>query len=186
MLNTLANTDHSVFYFFYNFSGQSRLVDTLIIFCGEYLIYLVVLFIFWHAYRMWRRNGLKALIPYVEAAIAVVIARGVLVPLIHVFYDRVRPLLALSLSHNLIVDSGASFPSGHTIIMFALATAIYFYDRRFGWFLFVLGALVGIGRVAGGVHYPTDILGGAILGIIVGWLVYSISKKILKNRPNLL
>ena len=70
--------------------------------------------------------------------------------------------------------------------MFALATAIYFYDRRFGWFLFVLGALVGIGRVAGGVHYPTDILGGAILGIIVGWLVYSISKKILKNRPNLL
>ena len=186
MISTLIYIDHSIFYFFYNLSGKNYFLDALIIFCGEYLIYLVILFVFWHAYRMWQRNGLKAFVPYVEAIISVIIARGVVVELIRVFYDRIRPFEAFSLTHNLIIDSASSFPSGHTIVMFALATSIYFYDKKFGWFLFVLGAVIGLGRIAGGVHYPSDVLGGAVLGIVVGWLVYVVSKQILKNRPNLL
>jgi undecaprenyl-diphosphatase len=186
MLSTLIYIDHAVFYFFYNFSGKSQAVDALIIFCGEYLIFLVVLFVFWHAYRMYIKNGKKAFLPYVEAVISVAIGNGLVIYLIRHFYERVRPFTALILSHNLITDTSYSFPSGHTIFMFALATSIFFYDRKFGWFLFVLGAIIGLGRVAGGVHYPSDIVGGAVLGIAVGWLVYLVSKKVLKKRPNLL
>ncbi len=183
MIRTLVSLDHSLFYFFYNFSGKSEYLDAFIVFCGEYLIFLVILFVFWHAYRMWRKKGLKAFVPYVEATISVAFARLLIEPTIHLFYDRVRPFVALSLSHNLIVDTASSFPSGHTIVMFALATSIYFYDKKFGWFLYVLGLLIGIGRIAGGVHYPSDVLGGAILGCIAGWLVYLVSKKIFKKHP---
>ena len=186
MLSTLIYIDHSVFYFFYNFSGKSLALDAFIIFCGEYLIFLVALFVFLHAYRMYGKNGKKAFLPYVEAVVSVVLARLFVEPLIQLFYERVRPFIALSLTHNLLTDFAWSFPSGHTIVMFALATSIYFYDRKFGWFLFVLGAIIGLGRVAGGVHYPSDIVGGAVLGIAVGWLVYLVSKKVLKKRPNLL
>ena len=186
MLTTFVNIDHSIFYFFYNLSGKSEWIDALIVFCGEYLIYLVILFVFWHAYRMWTKGGLKALLPYVEAAISVLLARVVVAELIRLFYDRVRPFAALSLSHNLLIDTAASFPSGHTIAMFALATSVYFYDRKFGWLLYVLGIIIGLGRIAGGIHYPSDVLGGAILGILVGWLVYEVSKKILKKSPSLL
>ena len=186
MLKSIAALDHSIFYWFYDFSGKSQALDAFIVFCGEYLIYLVVLFVFWHAYRMWRKGGIKNLLPYAEAAVSVFLARIVVEPAIHLFYGRVRPFIALSLTHNLIVDTAQSFPSGHTIIMFALATSIFFYDRKFGWFLYVLGILIGVGRIMGGVHYPSDVLGGAVLGILVGWLVYLVSKKILKNHPHLL
>jgi undecaprenyl-diphosphatase len=186
MVPSIVSLDHSLFYHLYNLSGRSQVVDFLIVFFGEYLIYLVILFVFWHAYRMWRKGGLKDLVPYAEASVSVVFARGILEPFIHLFYDRVRPFIALSLSHNLIIDAAPSFPSGHTIVMFALATSVYFYDRKFGWFLYVCGILIGLGRVAGGVHYPSDILGGAVLGIIVGWLVYAVSDRILKKSPYLL
>ncbi len=129
---------------------------------------------------------MRNLLPYAEAVVSVFLARLVVEPAIHLFYDRVRPFVALSLAHNLIVDTAQSFPSGHTIVMFALATSIYFYDKRFAWFLYFLGVVIGIGRIMGGVHYPSDILGGAVLGILVGALVYFVSKKILKNHPSLL
>ncbi len=186
ILKNLAALDHSIFYWFYDFSGRFSWLDFLIVFCGEYLIYLVVLFVFWHAYRMWQKGGIRNLLPYAEAVASVFLARLVVEPAIHLFYDRVRPFMALSLTHNLIVDTAPSFPSGHTIVMFALATSIFFYDRRFGWFLYTLGIIIGIGRIMGGVHYPSDILGGAVLGIVIGWAVYELSKKVLKNHPHLL
>jgi membrane-associated phospholipid phosphatase len=64
-----------------------------------------------------------------------------------------------------------SFPSGHTTTAFAFAFVVGFMARR--WFPFLLlGAMaIGVSRVAVGAHYPTDVLGGAVLGTVGAYAV---------------
>ena len=174
MLKTLVYIDHSIFYRLYDLSGKSQVVDAIIIFFGEYLVYLVILFVFWHLYRLWCKHKRKAFIPYIEALVSVAIGNGIVVPLFRIFYERVRPYVALHLTHNLLVDPTFSFPSGHTIFMFALATSVFFYDKKFGTFLYVCGALIGIGRIVAGVHYPSDVFSAAVFGIAISMCVYKI------------
>ena len=61
-----------------------------------------------------------------------------------------------------------SFPSGHTMSGFAAATAIWFTEKRLGIAAFLLAALIGFSRLYLYVHFPTDVLAGAVLGILVG------------------
>ncbi len=67
-----------------------------------------------------------------------------------------------------------SFPSGHTLVSFEGAVSIWNYDRR--WGLAALGAavLIACSRLYLFVHFPTDILGGMVLGILNGWLGHKI------------
>lgn len=60
-----------------------------------------------------------------------------------------------------------SFPSGHAALFFALATVIWLNDRRLGVFAFFWAAITSSTRICLGFHYPSDILGGAVLGIFV-------------------
>ena len=83
-------------------------------------------------------------------------------------WDRPRPYeahpgeahLMLPLSHD------PSFPSDHAIAAFAIAVAICLRHRRAGVLALVLASLVSVSRVALGTHYPSDVLGGAILGAL--------------------
>lgn len=58
-----------------------------------------------------------------------------------------------------------SFPSGHTTIACAMAASVWTFDPLVGSLFFIVAALVALCRVAIGVHYLTDIIGGAVLGI---------------------
>lgn len=66
---------------------------------------------------------------------------------------------------------GKSFPSSHAVNTFAVATAFAFFYGRWWWAFYGWAALVAFSRVAVGVHYPSDILGGALIGTGVGWCV---------------
>ncbi len=58
------------------------------------------------------------------------------------------------------------------LAVFAMAMAIYFYNRAWGIGLMAAGVIIGAARVAGGVHYPSDIIGGVIVGLLTGLLVH--------------
>jgi undecaprenyl-diphosphatase len=60
-----------------------------------------------------------------------------------------------------------SFPSGHTSTSFAAATMLAILVPRFRVAFFVLATLIGLSRLYNGVHYPTDVLAGALLGVLV-------------------
>ena len=112
---------------------------------------------------------------------AALVARFGVAELIRFAYHRPRPYVALRIPH-LLSDSAYSFPSGHTIFLFALAVAVYGIHKKFAYWLFAAGVLIGAARVAAGVHYPSDILGGAVLGTLTGYLVFFVLwKKYLRQ-----
>ncbi|MBU1916457.1 phosphatase PAP2 family protein, partial [Patescibacteria group bacterium] len=68
---------------------------------------------------------------------------------------------------NLLINpplTAKSFPSDHAIISFALAFSVLMLHRRLGAVLLICAGAVAVGRVLVGVHYPLDVLAGAILG----------------------
>jgi undecaprenyl-diphosphatase len=82
---------------------------------------------------------------------------------------RTRPYVAHSHHAHLLIarSHDPSFPSDHATGAFALAAAIFFYDRVVGGALLALAALLAFSRVYVGTHYPGDVVGGAAVGIAV-------------------
>lgn len=71
---------------------------------------------------------------------------------------------------------GLSFPSGHTFSSFTAATVIGLFFKRFKVPAYLWASLIACSRLYFFVHYPTDILGGAIFGLLNGHLWYNIVK----------
>lgn len=70
-----------------------------------------------------------------------------------------------------------SFPSGHTLSSVIGATVLTKTDRRFGWAAIPLAAVIAFSRLYLFVHFPSDILAGAILGVIIVEAVYRIGMR---------
>lgn len=83
----------------------------------------------------------------------------------------------------LIVKPGSfSCPSVHTYLAFSSAMAIYYHYKKVGIGVFMFAALVGFSRMYFFVHYPTDVLLGAVLGIATAFAVCTCLNKIKGNR----
>lgn len=89
---------------------------------------------------------------------------------------RIRPY-ELATDVTLLVERlhDFAFPSGHTLASFGAATALTLYHRRWGIAALTLAAVIGFSRLYLFVHYPTDVLAGALLGVALAvasfWLV---------------
>lgn len=76
-----------------------------------------------------------------------------------------------------------SFPSGHTAASFASVSALYFAGRkRMEAGALVLSVLIAFSRLYLYVHYPTDVLGGLIIGLLCGWIADVIIKKQMERK----
>lgn len=109
--------------------------------------------------RKWSERGLLVLL---SLALNAIICNVWLKPMV----ARTRPydLLGYEILVRRLGDY--SFPSGHTSASFAAATAIYAIDRRWGTAAYILAVLIGFSRLYLGVHFPTDVLAGAVIGIL--------------------
>ena len=75
-----------------------------------------------------------------------------------------------------------SFPSGHTLASFECAIAIFCYRRKGGIAALVFAVLIAFSRLYLQVHYPTDVLCGAFLGSVIGYLSFRIVESILQKH----
>lgn len=84
------------------------------------------------------------------------------------FFDVDRPPLRYASPDPLVrVPTDHSFPSGHTATSFAAALVLARAVPRRAWLFYVLAAAIGFSRIYVGVHYPLDVLGGALVGLLV-------------------
>lgn len=75
-----------------------------------------------------------------------------------------------------------SFPSGHTLSSFAAASVIACFDKKMGTAALFLAALIAFSRLYLYVHFPTDVLSGAVLGSLIGMLVSYLGKRVKMKR----
>ena len=149
-------------------AGQWAYADAAGIFFAKYLGYVLVGLVFLIFFRKWKI--------ILSAFLAAAVARLGIVELIRWLWERPRPFIENNV--NLLLNHGAepSFPSGHAAFYFTLSTIVYFHNKKAGIFFFTASFLISISRVFAGIHWPSDILAGAIIGIFSGWLVLSMVK----------
>lgn len=71
-------------------------------------------------------------------------------------------------------EKNSAFPSAHTALFFSLGAALMCFMPLLGVISFATGILVGTARVIVGIHWPIDILGGAVLGISAGFILFTL------------
>ncbi|MCL2323437.1 MAG: phosphatase PAP2 family protein [Oscillospiraceae bacterium] len=104
-------------------------------------------------------------------SIAIIIAAW-FVKIIKHFLHRIRPYVKFTtLNTKKIGIDKYSFPSGHTTTAFSMATTACFIFPQFSVFFILAASLVGLSRIYLGVHFPSDILGGAMIGISVAHII---------------
>lgn len=88
--------------------------------------------------------------------------------------------------HPLIaVPSSPAFPSGHTTTSFAGAALLGWFFPRLRPALYLLAAAIGWSRLYNGVHWPYDVLGGAVLGTLVALAAIASLRRLARSRPRL-
>lgn len=135
----------------------------LIIFFSQYVLYLVAAGVL-----VWLFVKRKNIYAFIIVFAPAVFNRLVATEIIRLFVHSARPFVALHMTSLVSVAQRewyGSFPSGHAIFLFSLATSVWLYDKRFGAALYALALAVGICRVFALLHWPADIFAGAVLGI---------------------
>mgnify|MGYP001578842263 FL=1 len=149
-------------------------MDAVAIFFAKYSGYVLLLILAF----IFLRNTKKSWRVIAQVAVASLLARGIITEVIRWIWPRLRPFVENNVNLLLSHEANASFPSGHAAFYFALTTIVYFYNKKIGILFFAVSFLMGIARVFVGVHWPSDILAGAFIGIISSWLIVRILKKI--------
>lgn len=150
----------------------------MITFFASILIWLM----FFGLIVLWVIDGKIKKETVIHAVFSCLIAYAV-TELIKTFIPTLRPFqFDGALPLTLTVPTDGAFPSSHSAVGFALAVTILKHDRKVGILYLTMAGLVGIARIVAHVHYPIDIMAGALIGTIISALTSSKHFVRLLNR----
>ena len=173
------NLDFFLFQQINSFSGKWLWLDTLSIYFAEHFEHVL-----WFVLFLFLLKNFKKYWPMIIQAFgAAILAKLVIVNFIRWLWPRPRPFVENNVN-LLLSHKAASFPSGHAAFYFAISAVVYRYNKKAGIGFFLASFLISISRVFCGIHWLSDILAGAVIGILSGWLIilffqrfFSISSK---------
>lgn len=168
MIDFLYSIDLSVFYFF-NHSISVPFLDKFFGIITNvnnwYIAYVILLGI------SWIKGGTKGKILVVGLILLIVVSDQLGHRILKEIFERIRPCNALSDVLTPLGCTGSySFPSNHALNNFAAAMLIYKLFPKLKWIVFITASLIAISRVYLGLHYPSDIIAGALIGIFLGYI----------------
>ena len=177
MLDKLIQFDTNLFLFLNGIHSETW--DKIMWFVSGKLswapMYAVIIFFIIKNYK-WQSVTLILLI-----VVSITLADQISVKAFKFVFERLRPCHNPNISHLVhIVNNKCGgqfgFVSSHASNSFVVAMFLHllFKKKWFSWFIFVWAALVSYSRVYLGVHFPADITGGAILGMVIGYGVYQL------------
>ncbi len=142
----------------------------LVILCGKYLIYISVLISIIYLFLQSKDVRKKILLMAVfTLPVAFVIAK-----VMSNFYYSTRPFVSGHFTPLISHAANNGFPSNHALLSFTLASVIFTFNKKVGGVLFLFGVMISVSRVYAGIHSPVDILGAAVVGILVSFICYQI------------
>ncbi len=177
---SIKSIDEAVLFFIQGHM-KSPALDGIMVFitslgnAGLFWIVLAVTFIVQKRYQKWG----------ISLICTISLSRFLGDDLLKPLFSRLRPCNRFPDIELLIQKpSSPSFPSGHTMVAFAAAMMLYYFNKRLGVACFVLAFLIAFSRLYLFVHYPTDILGGILFGVLSSKLLYDGLTCIYKNIEN--
>lgn len=175
------NLNLTLLYIINGVAGTYSSVDTAVLFLTNNLAYIVcigvaIYMVIWHPLKVQdlqdRLRAFRQSILFVFSVLTTV----VVVQAIKVIIALPRPFQVLASINALApYESGYSFPSAHAAITVAIATATFFYHRRLGIILYVFALIVALSRIYVGVHYPIDVVAGAVLGWGIAYILHRVT-----------
>lgn len=185
MADVLYQIDLAIFYFI-NHTLSNPVFDKFFPFITEvkhwYLLYVVLFFVIIF------KGGRKGKIAAVGVVFLIIITDQFSSFFLKNLFERIRPCNALPDVNILAGCTGSfSFPSSHAVNNFGVAIFFGKIFPRYMWLLITLATIIALSRPYVGVHYPSDILGGAIIGGAFGYLlslivIYTDKKFETKNK----
>ncbi len=121
--------------------------------------------------RRWKLASASAL---ASAALALLVNQ-----LIADVWHRPRPYESHPSLYHLSKSHDPSFPSDHASAAFAIAFAVFLFDRVAGAIFLALAIVIGFGRVLTGAHYPGDVLASCVFGLLSALLVVHLGRRLL-------
>lgn len=166
-----------------SFIGRVPFLDGSAVFFASYAPYLYITVFFFLLYTQGAFGKVPALVRkqrrlqfILATLLALLIASGIVAPLLHYVYGRARPFVEFGWTPLFAHDPDPSFPSNHATLMFTLAAALWQLRKKWGYWFFAAACATGVARVYSLVHYPTDILVGALIGISVVFAVSRVAR----------
>ncbi|HTB83892.1 MAG TPA: glycosyltransferase family 39 protein [Candidatus Sulfotelmatobacter sp.] len=180
-MHWLFSLDHALFHFINSTLANPFFDRVMPILSGNGVPWLLAVLL--AAPLVWFFGSMRLRVCVVLIALAVAIGDPLVVGTVKSLVERPRPFITqpdarlfgkpgkgyvkpLPDGSLPVTANRRSFPSAHAANMCTVAIIAFFFYRRSGWFLFPLAAAVAFSRVYNGVHYPTDVLAGAILGAV--------------------
>ena len=184
-METISKIDKEIFLYLNGFVGESDLLDRVSAFLvNDYFVPVLssmILLSIWFGWKTEEQRD-RHQFGVMAAGLGVAIANSI-VPILTLMYFRERPFEVLDVNLLFYQPTDSSFPSNPACIIFAMAWGISFGNTRAFHILFGFGFIYGLARVYSGVCYPTDVLGGLIIGLLSASVaVYSIRRaNVLRN-----
>jgi len=122
------------------------------------------------------RGGRRGQIAVVLLILTVALTDSIAAHIIKPWVGRLRPSHAITDSIHLLVSKGGKygFVSNHAANSFGMATVFSYFYRKYRYWFFGLATLVAFSRISVGVHYPGDVIGGALFGYFVAWIILTL------------